>query len=57
MSPKSPIAPRGFSRPNLVLRRMSWLARTVRYEWDGESGKERGPVFTATLQEWERARD
>lgn len=46
----------------VTLRRMSWLMRTVRYEWSGvdDYGKTvttYSPTFEATLQEWERAHD
>lgn len=41
-----------------ALVRVSWLRRTVRYEWyDDDAGVICGPVFHATLMEWERARD
>jgi hypothetical protein len=47
-----PIAPE-----HAVLRRMSWLQRTVRYEWRDNGALVWSPVFEATAQEWERARD
>jgi hypothetical protein len=41
-----------------VLRRISWLQRTVRCEcYDGGNRYYIGSVFQATLQEWERAID
>lgn len=43
--------------PGFTLRRVSYLARTVRYQWNGPKGPYYGPVFQATLQEWERATD
>lgn len=47
---------------SMALRRVSWLGRTVRYEWPGvdEEGKSvtyYSPTFTATSQEWERAHE
>lgn len=44
--------------PGFTLRRVSWLRRTVRYEWPGEDGTVlRSPTFNATAQEWDRARE
>lgn len=39
------------------LFRVSWLQRTVRYEWYMGGKYLFGPVFQATAQEWERALD
>lgn len=44
-------------RRERILRRMSWLQRTVRYEWHENGKLVLGPVFPATLLEWEIASD
>lgn len=40
-----------------TLRRVSYIARTVRYEWTVDGWTRYAPAFTATAQEWERAHD